>query len=335
MGRRLTIAKGLAAAICAALSASCAGPKASSPEPSHRAETQTNGLRVAITIDDLGATEESSELALTERLLAAMRTAGAPVAVFANCKALDLTTLLAWQRAGATIGNHTQTHLSVDAVDASGAWNSEAWWSDVRSCHETLGQTLRRPVTYFRFPYLRYGNEPERRRIAAEKLRTLDYTVAHVTAATSDWLLAQYYDTAKRERDEALAAEIADAYVAHMRESLQAASSMAHAKVGRDVDQITLLHVNRLAGDHLPRVLSSMKADGYAFVSLEDALADDVYALEDGYVGNCGCSWLARIAPTVQRGDGYVFGDYEDQIRERFAARIALLQSRDAGAATP
>lgn len=335
MGRNLTFLKGLVAVTSAALVASCARPEASSPQPSDTVPTRASALRVAITIDDLGATEESSELALSQQLLATLRTAGAPVAVFINCKALDLTTLLAWQRAGATIGNHTQTHLSVDAVDASGAWNSEAWWSDVRSCHETLGQTLGRPVTYFRFPYLRYGNEPERRRFAAEKLGTLDYTVAHVTAATSEWLLAQYYDTAKRERDETLAAEIADAYVAHMRESLRAARSMAHAKVGRDIAQITLLHVNRLAGDHLPRVLSSMKADGYAFVSLEAALADSVYALEDGYVGNCGCSWLARIPPTVRRGDGYVFGDYEDQIRARFAARIALLESRDAGAATP
>lgn len=281
-------------------------------------------LRVAITFDDLGASQASSERAVSERILGALDAAGAPVAVFVNCQALEPSTLLLWQRAGATIGNHTATHLSVDTVDAAGAWAEEQWWRDVESCHDRLARLLHEPVRYFRFPYLRYGKGAERRRAAASKLASLGYVTAHVTAATSEWLLANYYDAA-RGRDRALTAEIVEAYVEHVRESSKAARQIANAKLGRDVAQITLLHVNRLAADHLPSVLDALRQDGYSFVSLSEALADPVYSLADAYSGGCGCSWLARIAPALTPNDEYVFGDYEQQIQARFQARVAAL----------
>lgn len=116
-------------------------------------------------------------------------------------------------------------------------------------------------------------------------------------------------------------AELAEAYVEHMVAALGAARELAMSKVGRDVAHITLLHVNQLAADHLSKVLDTLSTRGWQFVSLDAALADDVYARRDGYAGPCGCSWLARIEPALTPQGDYAFGDFETQLRERFEHR--------------
>jgi hypothetical protein len=60
-------------------------------------------------------------------------------------------------------------------------------------------------------------------------------------------------------------------------------------------------------------------------VTLEEALADPIYARKDAYAGHCGCSWLARIEPVSPRGGEYVFGDYEDAIKARFGPAVQAL----------
>ena len=278
--------------------------------------------RVAITVDDLGVSRESSDPEVSRKILGSLAAAQAPVAVFANCKALDPSTLSLWQHAGATIGNHTQTHLSLEDVDAANAAAREAWQSDVKSCDEALSGMLGERVRYFRYPYLRYGASEAQRGFAEAYLRSLRYRIAHVTAATSEWLLAQYYDAALAASDRALAEELSQAYVDHMLETLAEARRWTKEKIGHDAAQITLLHVNTLARDHLGSVLRALSAAGWQFISLEEALADPLYARADEYVGHCGCSWLARIAPPLTPTDDYFFGDAEQALTDRFAKRV-------------
>jgi peptidoglycan/xylan/chitin deacetylase (PgdA/CDA1 family) len=300
---------------------------AAQPEPAPASEQskptpEAELPRVAITFDDLGVSSASSSAQVSRKILQSLEAQGAPVAVFANCQALDTSTLSMWQRAGATIGNHTATHLSIEDVDSQGHWHREAWWQDVKSCDRKLATTIGEPVRYFRFPYLRYGVTEQQRTAASEMLEAFGYRNAHVTAATSEWLLAQYYDTALAKQDQALARDLAKAYVEHMLETLAEARRWANEKVRRDVAQITLFHVNALAADHLGEVLSAMRSQGWQFVSLAEALADPVYALPDVYTGRCGCSWLARIEPPLEPTDVYFFRDAEEAIEQRFEARV-------------
>ncbi|HEV8551083.1 MAG TPA: polysaccharide deacetylase family protein [Polyangiaceae bacterium] len=314
------------AAALAGLIAGCAGqrpsagapprPSSESPEPAASAPP-AEGPRVAITLDDLGSTQESSDPALSRRILDELGAAQAPVAVFVNCQALNDDTLRLWQRAGATVGNHTATHLSIDA-----AGPNDAWRQDVESCDTHLKGVLGAPVKYFRYPYMRYGSTTEARLDGARELATLGYSVAHVTAATSEWLLAGYYERALVKGDAALVRDLVAAYTEHMLKTLEAARELAVRKLGRDVLHITLAHVNRLSGDHLSDVLAALQGQGFRFIDLKEALSDPVYALPDAYVGGCGCSWLARIPPALTRDDPYVFGDYEAELRARFEARL-------------
>src|SRR5262245_27524298 len=100
--------------------------------------------KVAITIDDVGLARSAPGPSAEAAIATALQRASAPVAVFFNCKELDDATLALWKESGATIGNHTATHRSVDESGAAAA--DDAWWEDVRSCHERLTQQLGEPV---------------------------------------------------------------------------------------------------------------------------------------------------------------------------------------------
>jgi hypothetical protein len=52
--------------------------------------------------------------------------------------------------------------------------------------------------------------------------------------------------------------------------------------------------VNALNADHIDKVIGLLQDRGYVFESVESVLSDQVYDLEDLYVGPVGLSWLHR-----------------------------------------
>jgi len=62
------------------------------------------------------------------------------------------------------------------------------------------------------------------------------------------------------------------------------------------VRQILLLHANRLNAAVLPEMLARLRARGYQFISVEDALRDQAYLRLDTFTGRNGPSYLHRWA---------------------------------------
>ena len=199
----------------------------------------------------------------------------------------------------------------------------------MRRCHEILGARLPAPPTWFRYPYLSQGDSEVLRDDAATALAAMGYHNAHVTVATTEWLLAYAYREATRQGDAALQAELAQAYRDHMVESIEQGRALAQTEVGRPTAQVALLHVNELAADHLPEVLDDLEAKGWELVGLEEALADPVFSREDHYVGRGGLSWLARIHPTSRPRPPYWFGEEEQRLMERYGALFEQAKADD------
>jgi hypothetical protein len=70
------------------------------------------------------------------------------------------------------------------------------------------------------------------------------------------------------------------------------------ALFGREIAQVLLVHANSLNADHFPELAKMMKARGYSFIPLEDALRDDAYRSTDTWTGTAGITWLHRWALT-------------------------------------
>jgi hypothetical protein len=256
--------------------------------------TPPRPLQVAVTIDDVpyqttrggGATvsDPSEQRRVNDQMAGHLRAAGVPATVYVNCDNLGDggPVLDAWH--GFDVGNHTAAHGDLHGLER------EEWATQVRSCHETLAGLGHTPTT-FRYPYLHRGLDADQRDWAARLLTELGERAAPVTAATSEWLLAQHYEQA----DVARRAFIGQLYVEHMVAALAEADRLARACRGSGVPQVTLLHVNRLNADWLDDVLVALGRQGWDVISLDEALRDPLYAEPDLFAGRGSPSWLGRV----------------------------------------
>jgi hypothetical protein len=95
--------------------------------------------------------------------------------------------------------------------------------------------------------------------------------------------------------------------------------------LGYEIKQILLVHANMLNADHFDKLITRMKKRGYQFISLEEALRDKAYRLEDRFIARAGISWLQRWAytqkhqPTIE--EFKLEPDAPDFIKQAYGAR--------------
>ena len=260
------------------------------------------GREVAITIDDLprggdgGPRTLAGVREMTTQLLKPFRDEQIPLIGFVNERwHADLgsdglrSILDLWLDAGADLGNHSYSHLNINNVSL------DDYTADIvrgepilRAALAARGKTLR----FYRHPFLFTGPTPEIKKGMQAFLDRHGYRVAPVTLDDADYLFAALYTRAEfRERVRA-------AYVPYMESVVAFFEARSIEVVGREFPQVLLIHANQLNADLMPDLLAMFRRRGYAFVSLERALADEAYRLPDEYVGKNGFSWIHRWSRT-------------------------------------
>ena len=266
---------------------------------------------MAVTIDDLPINGVDPGLvgltSLNDRLLAAVKRHGVPAVGFVNESKLyrtgevdDRVALLqAWLDQGLELGNHTYSHPSFNKVGRA-AFEEEVMRGETvtRLLLEPRGQKLR----WFRHPFLEAGATSDDKAGLEGFLAARGYRIAPVTVDAWDWYYTYRYAVAKRRGDATLMERVVSAYLAQCEVELDYAEALSRRLFGRDIAHVFLMHENELAADHFDRVAELLKARGYRFVTLEEALADDAYRHEDRFVGG-GVGWLVRWATTEGLAD--------------------------------
>jgi peptidoglycan/xylan/chitin deacetylase (PgdA/CDA1 family) len=279
-----------------------AGPRRAAPP----APPRGGGRTIAVTIDDVPINGADPGLlaltALNERLLAAVKRQGVPAVGFVNESKLyrrdevdgRIALLRAWLDQGLELGNHTYSHPSFNKVGRA-AFEEEVVRGETvtRVLLEPRGQKLR----WFRHPFLEAGASAEDKAGFERFLAARGYRIAPVTVDAWDWYYTYRYAVAKRRGDAALMERIATAYLTQCDAELDYSEAFAKRLFGRDIPHVFLMHENELSADHFDRVAARMKARGYRFVTLEEAMADPAYDHEDRFVGG-GADWLERWAAT-------------------------------------
>lgn len=281
--------------VVALLTSGAAGDTESPPSPA----PPTAGIPLAITVDDLpfvgGVGPGDTTVAAIGRILAASGQRHVPVAGFVACRNIEPVPggLERWLAGGITVGNHSWSHRSLDSTGL------DAWRADIERCQALLAAASDRPVTLFRYPFLQTGRDRALRDAGFATLAELGLRRAPVSIDTAEWALVKPYLAALEAGDAARVEAIGLAYRNHLRNAARRAVRVA-TELGRPrAAQILLLHANALAADHLGEVLDQLAADGFSFVTIDEALADPVYDLPDQWVGGIGLSWLYRVDPAV------------------------------------
>ena len=251
------------------------------------ADTPTTMRKVAVTIDDGPATGADRDLArfvrISDRLREAFVAEKAPAIMFVNERQIQVdgerdartAVLHRWLDAGLELGNHTYAHLDAGKVQLSRFLDDIVKGEVVtRPLLEARGQKLR----WFRYPFLATGSGAMAKAIE-DFLATRGYRIAPVTADYHDYSFAGLYSRHLRAGDQAKA----DAQFATVLQALDDGFARAEKRsvdaLGYELPQTLLVHCNEMNALTLPRTLQRIRARGYRFVSLDEAMEDPAYRL--------------------------------------------------------
>lgn len=264
---------------------------------------QTLPLRVvAVTFDDLPfASVPSDDPATLSRLhtqlTSALHSRQVPAVGFVNEAKLyregeldpaRVALLRDWLHHGFELGNHTYSHVSLNRV-ARDAFEADLLRGETVT--RPLAQAEGKPLRWFRHPFLHVGKTAEVRAAFAGFLQAHGYTPAPVTVNNSEWIFAVAYARALAAND-AEAAQIGEAYLAHMDASFTRIEQLAFDLLGRPMSHVLVLHANMLNADYFSRLADLLRQRGYRFVTLDEALADPAYHQPLGDTAHEGESWL-------------------------------------------
>jgi peptidoglycan/xylan/chitin deacetylase (PgdA/CDA1 family) len=207
----------------------------------------------------------------------------------------EVALLRQWTSAGLELGNHTYSHLDLHTAPLADYLDGITRGDSVT---RALLAELHQKPRFFRHPFLHTGRSLGDRARVDSLLSTKGYRVAPVTIDNSDYIFAAAYDDALARRDSVEARRIGDTYIDYMERVFAYYEAQAVAITGRDIPQVLLIHASLLNADRFDALARMIERRGYAFVTLEEALADSAYRSADTYVGPAGITWLHRWALT-------------------------------------
>jgi peptidoglycan/xylan/chitin deacetylase (PgdA/CDA1 family) len=286
------------------------GVTASARPASAAADTAVR--EVAVTVDDLPAGAASptrgdakSIIDMTTKIIATLKQQNVPAVGFVNEQKVykwgevdeRIRALAMWLDAGFELGNHTFSHPSLNKV---GLQEFEDNVIQGESVLKLLLAQHKMKLRYFRHPYLDTGRDLRTKMDADAFLTGRGYRIAPVTMDAWDWMFASVYSDAKTRGDAAMEQQTVSAYLSYTETVFAFYEKFSKELFGYEPKQILLLHGNQLEADHLGDVLDLLRKRGYRFITLENALSDQVYSLPDTYIGEEGTGWIDHWA--ISRG---------------------------------
>lgn len=253
---------------------------------------------IAITFDDLPESTDcliAEQRQINQRILNTLITFKAPAIGFVNEAKLYSNTkdsqakialLKLWVDKGFELGNHTFSHASLHTL------NLEQFSAEVNKGSTVSKKLMRnagKAYHYFRHPYLHTGTTPKTRAVFENFLKEKNYIVAPVTIDTDDWKFDQQLRAHPENKN-----KIIESYLLHTRAKFAFYEQATKKIFGRNIKQIWLLHANLINSYSIERLLKVAKEYHYDFISLDNALSDDVYKSVDNYYAPFGVSWLYR-----------------------------------------
>ena len=286
-----------ASAIAFARTGPAAGERASVPPAARRT--------IAVTVDDLPFVGHGLPLEavrpLSRDLVAALAARKVKAVAFVNEDKLfvpgevdaRIALLEGWLDAGMELGNHTFGHPGLTKTPLAAMEDAVVRGDAVtRTLLARRGQAPR----WFRHPFAQTGTSRETRDAFEAFLASRGYTVAPFTIEHEDWVFASADAKLRADRDEAARAKLLAAYLDDFDARLAFYEGRSRALFGREIPQVLLSHANELNARAMPFLLERLEKRGYAFVTLDEALADPAWKSPDGYFGPWGPSWLHRFA---------------------------------------
>jgi peptidoglycan/xylan/chitin deacetylase (PgdA/CDA1 family) len=257
-------------------------------------------------------------LAIAERFLAAFRRHGLrSVYGFVNGKRVAddpsaEAILIRWKEAGHPLGNHTYSHVSLNAVGLSD------YFADLERGEEILKRLQSDAGVWkvFRHPFLYEGDTSEKREGVRGYLREHGYATAPVTIDADDWAFNPPFSRCTAQHDAASLAKLRRAFIEVHTDELRRMRALTRTLMQREVRQILLLHIGAADADSIEDLLTAYEMQGVKWIDLRTALADAMYGLDPGDVARYGAAFPYRLAKArgISVGAPVFARDLEDEL---------------------
>ncbi len=271
--------------------------------------------QVCFTIDDMplvtyGITDTVYQKRMMDKIISALKSSGIPAMGFVNEFKLfnnnqlipfQVQLLKSWLAAGLDLGNHTYSHPDYNTLSSANFFKEIIKGEQVT---RKLMTEHNKKLAYFRHPFLHVGDTKAKSDSLNQFLTAHHYVAAPVTFDNADYLFAVAYKRAQDKKDDKLIKQIGDDYISYMEQKVLYFEKQSQALFARQIKQILLLHANALNADYLPALASMFQKNNYEFISLPQALQDEVYQTPITVYGKWGISWIDRWALSLgKKGD--------------------------------
>ncbi len=242
--------------------------------------------RMAITVDDLPShgplPPGKSRAQVHAELLAAFERHGLPevrgfvIGERAQASDDEREALRLWTAAGQPLGNHTWSHPNMEVIGV------DAYLDDIdrneASLAELTGDSSGESWRSFRYPYLRQGFDQDSSTRVRAHLAERGYQIAEVTIDFWDWDYQTPYVRCLAAAQDIGVAALRRTYLERALELLDWHRAAALDAFGRPISHVLLLHAGVFTAEMIDELLDAYEARGVVWISLEEALADPVYA---------------------------------------------------------
>jgi peptidoglycan-N-acetylglucosamine deacetylase len=279
---------------------------ANAPVSSPKPYDQSQGpARVAITVDDIPDHADLvpgfTRMDISRDIIKALKDNGAAGAygftngTFMEDNPGEIDILKLWLASGYALGNHTYHHYDLTTTSAR----------DFVADIARQDRLLRRLSNYsplikyryvFRYPYLDEGNTFAKRDTVRAYLVKHGYRIGQVTTDYFDWAWTDAFARCTRQHNAQQIAWLKQNIIVSADRHLRGSQAAAKFLFQHDIPHILLIHVGVFDAIMLDTILKHWRAEGVRFVTLDQALADPVYAINPNVVWSDGRDFLSQIA---------------------------------------
>lgn len=184
-----------------------------------------------------------------------------------------------WVSSGQLLGNHTYNHINLDKA------SSTNFIQQIQKNELYLAELMQdKNFRFFRYPYLHEGNTQEKRDTVRDYLQTHNYQIAQVTMDFSDYLWNNPYARCLKKDDAQSIEWLKQSYINEALNTINLTHELSMLLFQRDIKNILLLHFGAFDSLMLNDLITAFEKHGVKFISLDEALQDQVYRINPNIV---------------------------------------------------
>lgn len=259
-----------------------------------------SAMEVAITVDDLPTAgtlpPKTSHLMVANEMLAAFQKHHVTdVYGFINGdkykpKTESAKILQEWVTDGQLLGNHVYSHFALPYMTAA------KYIALIQKNNPILEKYMgNKNYRYFRYTFLAEGETRAKRDAVRQYLAKNHYTIAPVTTDFADFRWNTPYARCVRKHDEKGIAWLEQSYLTEALYALQRSHALAEHLFNRDVKYVLLVHIGAFDAKIMDKLLNTYEHQGVKFISLPEALSDQIYKTPPDLVTPMSYTYLTRI----------------------------------------